>query len=179
MSGDKMGGPAFPGATWSEARRRFRGMRYKAKDDGKYMPSFGELESVVPRDMRCPSCSTEMNWFARDGHKSVMTLQHDRDGSIRMLCLSCNTRHAFCEGDSFYDIPNGHKPCAGCDEIKPLDEFWTDNHRRWESKQTYCKSCAAERGQEWRKANREKYNRYMREYRDKRKQKGRPVASGS
>ena len=49
----------------------------------------------------CPECGTAMNWFTADGASTVATIQHYRDGTIAIVCKSCNTRHAFMDGDSY------------------------------------------------------------------------------
>jgi hypothetical protein len=69
---------------------RFATMRTRAKRDGKTVPDWAELETLTPADMICPSCSRVMNWLAKDGFSTVITLQHDRDGIHRLICLACN-----------------------------------------------------------------------------------------
>jgi hypothetical protein len=52
-----------------------------------------------------------MNWWLTEGSSTVITLQHDRDGTIRLICKGCNSRHHLHPGDSYYQMPRGHKRC--------------------------------------------------------------------
>ena len=55
-----------------------------------------------------------------------------------------------------------HRRCQRCDEYKPLTEF---KRRKTGTYQGYCQPCQREYLREWRAANREHHNAYMREYR--------------
>jgi hypothetical protein len=186
----KDGGAAFPvcskcgnaailkqGHQWlCEKHYRFSSMRTRAKRDGKYVPSYEELESMVPGNMTCPSCKRVMNWRQRDGAATVITLQHNRDGTIQFLCLSCNTRHASREGDSFYnENPQMEKRCPICGLVKPLGLFSTDNGKRWKNKKTLCTECSSKSHKEWVNKNRMDHNAKRRAYYHRRIAAGNPI----
>lgn len=117
---------------------RIKQMIDDAKIDKKLVPTHAEMESlvddVVRREMVCEVCSRKMNWLRKDGHSTMMTLQHDRSGKLRLICLRCNVRHQWCPGDLFYDMPSGHKFCRVCKAIKPFEDFYPHPRRD-------CKVC--------------------------------------
>lgn len=132
---------------------RFSKMQVGARWAGKSVPSTAELDELLPKDMKCPACKRTMNWFSKDGRSTMVTLQHDRNGNHRLICHACNSRHARMPGDSFYEIPAGHKYCSGCANIKPYAEFHKSfTEGRWNNLFQYCKTCVSERGQKRRKA---------------------------
>lgn len=155
-------------------RKRMLQMRWTAKYHGKTIPSISELENLIPKDMKCPVCSRTMNWFRKEGHSTVITLQHDRDGSHRILCQACNVRHAFREGDSFYQSKD-LKRCQRCGELKPYTDFYADNSKRWQNKFGKCKPCTALIGKEYVSKNRRRFNEKRRAYYHKRKTSGNPI----
>ena len=154
---------------------RFGQMRVSAKRHGKAVPSLDEMGRMLPPNLVCPSCNRTMNWRQAEGASTVITLQHDRNGKLRFLCLACNTRHASVENDSFYQIPEGHKRCPRCGENKPLECFCTDNGKRWKNKKSTCKECSALYHSEWVSHNREAYNETRRRYYHARKNAGNPI----
>lgn len=159
---------------------RFGSMRSKAKADGKTVPTRWQLESLTNPDMKCPDCGRLMNWRQKDGSASVASLQHYRDGSLGIVCLSCNTRHASMPGDSYRETPKHQKLCPSCEEIKDGSEFSLDRSRSGEiQRKSFCRSCANKSAIEWKGKNRDKYNEYQRQYRAKRKASGNPVDSGT
>lgn len=135
---------------------RFMCMRTRAQRSNKTVPSYAELDILLQRcQMFCPACKEEMVWESKDNQQRVITLQHDRDGNLRLLCRSCNTRHSSCEGDTFYDIPKDHKICPMCKDLLPFDKFDNDfSGERFANKKTYCKECSKKRLYEWRRKNR-------------------------
>ena len=184
------GGPAFPhcsrcgenavrtqGHQWLCAKHyRFGQMRQKARASGKEVPSHAELHSLPGVDLTCPDCKRRMNWLAHDGADSVASLQHYRNGSMAIVCLSCNSRHASMDGDSFRAMDASSKQCPCCGRIKPSTEFTADNSRSGSLKRkSKCRACADEATTKWKEKNREQYNAYQRAYRAKRKSEGRPV----
>ena len=155
---------------------RFGSMRTKAKQGDKAVPSHEELENMLPKDMICPSCKRQMNWRQKDGASTVLTLQHNRDGSMQMLCLACNTRHVHRTNDDFYkENTETEKQCPKCGKLKPLDEFTTDNSKRWKNKKSFCRECSNKAHNEWLEKNREKQNEWRRKYYHKRKNDGNPI----
>ena len=155
---------------------RFGQMRAKAKAGGKAVPSRHDLALMEGVDLVCPDCGVRMNWRARDGQETVASLQHYRDGSMAIVCLSCNSRHASMDGDSFRAMDASSKQCPCCGRIKPSTEFTADNSRSGSLKRkSKCRACADEATTKWKEKNREQYNAYQRAYRAKRKSEGRPV----
>lgn len=155
---------------------RFGQMRVLAKRRGLAVPSHEVLHGLCDERLICPDCGRLMNWLSEDGMSSVASLQHYRDGSFGIVCRSCNTRHAYMQGDSFRDIPSDHKYCPCCKTSKSRSEFYVDAGRSGELKtKSHCKKCSDEAISNWRKSNREKYNDQQRNYRAKRKAEGNPV----
>lgn len=159
---------------------RFGSMRTRAKRDNKLVPSHDELECMPGSDLNCPDCSRQMNWLAADGQSSVASLQHYRDGSMAIVCRSCNTRHAFMPDDSYRCMPKDHKYCAKCGMTKALDEFYIDDGRGGDiRRKSHCKPCSDKEVSAWKEKNRERYNEYQRRYRARRKAEGNHASSGS
>jgi hypothetical protein len=155
---------------------RFGQMRVTAKRHGKETPSHASLHAMVNDQMLCPDCGVQMNWRAKNGKSTVASLQHYRDGRMAIVCLSCNTRHASMEGDSYCDMPKDHKQCPSCKTIKHQSCFFADNGRSGPIKRkSTCKSCSDDKVKQWKERNRDDYNAYQRAYRAKRKAEGRPI----
>ena len=155
---------------------RFGQMRATAKRHGKFVPAFEVLEIMDGSDLACPDCNVGMNWRAKDGQSTVATLQHYRNGALAIVCRSCNTRHASMKDDSYVDIRKDHKRCPKCGEIKPYDMFYADNGRSGIiRKKSTCATCSDLAVNKWKENNRERLNKYQREYRARRKAEGRPV----
>lgn len=156
------------GRLWLCAKHyRFQQMRAVAQRTQKAVPTYDVLAAILLNlgdNRRCPVCERQMNWLGVDGQATVLTLQHDRDGTIRFLCRSCNTRHAAYPNDEFYSLPPAYKRCPGCEQVLPYAEF-TKDRRRWDEKTTYCKECKYARHTAWIKQNRDRYNRYQRDWR--------------
>lgn len=143
---------------------RFGQMRALARKRGKLVPSHEELHSMAGSDLCCPDCTGAMNWLAIEGQSSVASLQHYRDGSLAIVCRSCNTRHAFMPGDSYRDSPKDHKHCPKCQATKPFTEFSKDSGRSGPMKlKSSCKSCSSKSHTEWQRNNRDHYNAKQRE----------------
>lgn len=166
-------------ARYCSPHYRFATMRTKAKADGKAVPTWEQLEALLTKNgMVCKPCGRTMNWHAKDGADTVLTLQHDRSGAFRFICLSCNTRHAAQPGDSFYDIPQGSRRCSKCLQVKPESDFYGDASGRWNDKKSTCKTCSDGALANYRENNREAYNAAQRDYRARRKAAGNPVKGG-
>lgn len=148
---------------------RFGQMRSTAKRRGLVVPEHAELEALVPDKMACPECSAQMNWLAKCGQSTVASLQHYRDGTLALVCRSCNTRHAFAPGDSFRDAPKDHKHCPQCQTFKPFTDFSADRGRSGSIKlKSWCRACSHAAHTNWRIRNREHYNAKQREGRARR-----------
>lgn len=151
---------------------RFRLMRSKAKADGKAVPSVSELELMLKDE--CPECGAAMNTITREGEQArTASLQHYRDGSMAIVCLSCNARHAAMPGDSFRDMPKDHKWCPQCEMAKPFSEYSADNGRSGPMKlKSWRKQCSSKSHTEWQRNNRDHYNAKQREGRARRATSG-------
>lgn len=155
---------------------RFSRMRHISKYRKKATPTLEWLEDSIPENMICPTCNRVMNWMSYEGRSTMITLQHDRSGELRLICHACNTRHAKQKDDEFYDIPMDRKRCPGCREIKSLDSFWKDNSGdKWKNTFAYCKQCATQRSYDYVRRNREKLREKRREYYHARKASGNPI----
>lgn len=148
---------------------RFKQMQSTAKHDKKYVPSLYELEEATPKDMICGDCGREMNWLSVDARSNGAVLQHYRDGTIAITCLSCNTKHGLMEGDSYRDVPAGHKLCRSCKTIKPLTEFKRRSKDPNDYPKSSCKACELEKQREWRGKNPEKYKALNKKHNDLRR----------
>lgn len=137
--------------------RRFVQMQKTAKQDGKYVPSIYEIEKITPPDMICQDCGVLMNWIDGPNRPSNAVLQHYRDGSLGITCMSCNTKHGMMPGDSYRDFPEGHKLCTACKTIKPLALFSLRKDGKKPYPKSNCKQCDLAAHKEWRKNNPEKY----------------------
>lgn len=188
------GGPAFPcsrcnepalriqGHQWlCEKHYRFGQMRAKAKQTHKAVPSYPQLEAMCKTDLLCADCHLPMCWIAAKGTEElVATLQHYRDGSMALVCRSCNSRHGSMKGDTYRDMPKDHKQCPQCGVAKPFSLFSADNGRSGKMKlKSWCLACSSAAHTKWQKENKDDYNTKQRAYRSKRKADGNPVASGS
>lgn len=102
-------------------------MRYTARRRGLLEPSIRELEDLVrTSEMKCAGCRLPMAWtfkMSERGRRGVISLQHDRSGALRLLCVRCNIRHSDHPGDTFYEIPEGKRFCGRCQTFRPLDQF--------------------------------------------------------
>ena len=169
MSAD--GGPAFhcsrcgvgavrkQGQQWLCARHyRFGQMRARAKRDGKAVPTHEQLAAMLGDS--CGDCGVVMNLLSRVGERErTASLQHYRDGSMAIVCVSCNTRHAFMPGDSYRDMPKDHKRCPQCETAKPFSDYAADNGRSGPMKlKSWCKQCSSASHTQWQRNNREHYN---------------------
>jgi hypothetical protein len=159
-----------------EKHYRFGQMRANAKRDSKVAPTHEQLELMITNQMLCPDCGVVMNWRSKDGRSTVASLQHYRSGRMAIVCLSCNTRHASMDGDSYCDMPKDHKQCPSCKTIKHQSSFAVDNGRSGLIKRkSICKKCSDIKVQQWKERNKDEYNAYQRAYRAKRKAEGRPI----
>ena len=155
-----------------EKHYRFIQMQKTAKTDKKYVPNIFELEKLVPKDMKCQDCGSYMHWIDDANRRLGAVLQHYRNGTLGITCLSCNTKHGLMVGDSYKDVPVGHKLCRSCKTIKPLDLFYKRKDYKVPYPMTKCKSCNHEAHKQWRINNPEKYIASNKKQNDARKIKG-------
>ena len=163
-----------------EKHYRFLSMRVMAKKSNKSVPTYEELEQLIPKNLICQDCEIKMNWRAKNGRSTVITLQLYRDGSYGLVCLSCNTRHQHMDGDSYRTMPKDHKFCPSCKEIKHKDMYFLDSSKGGILKRkSYCNKCSTLKVKNWIERNRDEYNKKQREYRAKRKAIGNPITRKS
>lgn len=145
---------------------RFYFMGYDANKDGKKVPTLAQLETYFSRldGMKCPHCHREMNWLRREGGSTILTLQHHRDGTMGLCCQACNNRHGKMDGDSFNSLKPGERECQACKKIKPFSDFWRAREHQYPGVSNKCKDCSTKNLNKWISANRERYNKYHREY---------------
>ncbi len=124
---------------------RMKQMRDDAKIDGKLVPSWEMLAelflAIAALGLKCPACHRAMNWLKEEGVATIVTLQHDRDGGVRLLCLGCNSRHQHYPADTFYEVPPGHKRCNRCGTVKQFGDFYRDKYNS-NGLRSDCKECA-------------------------------------
>ena len=149
--------------------RRFVQMQKAAKHDGKYIPSLFEIEKITPSDMICQDCGVLMNWIDESNRAATAVLQHYCDGTLGVTCFSCNTKHGHMAGDSYRDLPHGHKLCGACKTIKPLSEFAQRKDGKKPYPMTKCKVCNLEANKKWRTQNPERYRSLNKKHNDLKK----------
>lgn len=133
----------FRGNHWiCIVHNRFDTMTTCARDKGKRIPTYEELSSMaatlIANDMKCWHCGQKTQWAGKRSDTHTITLQHDRSGEIRFLCKTCNARHQFFPGDTFYDVPLDHKFCPKCKRTMHASEFYPLPNGK---PRTYCKDC--------------------------------------
>jgi hypothetical protein len=154
-----------------EKHHRFIQMQKTAQHDGKYVPSIYEIEKLIPSNMKCADCGCLMHWIDDENRSSGAVLQHYRNGLLGIVCLSCNTKHGFMPGDSYRDVPVGHKLCSVCKTIKPLSIFSLRKDGKVPYPLTKCKPCSHKALVNWRNKNPEKYKLINKKHNDLRKEK--------
>lgn len=147
----------YRGERWlCVVHNRFDTMRASAQSKGKIVPTHEQLEEMasilIARGMKCEACGIETQWAGVKGSLSTISLQHDRCGKLRLICMGCNQRHDDLPGDTFYDLPANHWPCPKCKRMLHLSAYYRERAG------VYCKDCRKE-------INREKWavhgKRYM------------------
>jgi bacterioferritin-associated ferredoxin len=141
---------------------RFRQMRDNANTCRKTIPSMEELESLVPPGMMCVVCKRTMTWLAKEkGRSPVISLQHDRDGTHRLICYACNIRHAVLPGDLIYKLDlTRERYCHKCKSVKPLDSFARlikGSPRKTTRLSSQCKACLNALKRDWISRNYERH----------------------
>lgn len=139
-------------------RKRLRLMRYASRQRGKAVPSLDRLQAIADAlvDGECPICKRVMIWSGKVA--SAATIQHDASGAIRIICKSCNSKHAQLPGDTFYDLKPGELFCHRCNSVKAESEFFRDGRCRPRGRASWCKSCKTLATYEWRKKNPQRWS---------------------
>ena len=157
--------------------KRFIQMQATARNDKKYSPSIYEIESLVPKDMSCQDCGITMHWIDNEKRSSGAVLQHYRDGTLGIICMSCNTKHGLMPGDSYREVPTGHKLCRCCKTIKPLSMFSLRRDGKVPYPLTKCKSCMANALKLWRTKNPDAYKAITKKHNDAKRKKNAAINS--
>ncbi len=121
---------------------RFKKMRSGAQQKNKYMPSWEELSEMLPKDMICNICNKQMIWHKKLGKlNDVISLQHDNNGDIRLICFACNIGHRNSKlGDEYFNIQKDHKYCPECEKILSIKSFYKNKSKR-DKHNNICKKC--------------------------------------
>lgn len=138
-------------------------MRNSARASGQYVPTNEELaclvKDLISRGMQCESCTRVMQWAGKNGEGTTVSIQHDRSGRIRLICMLCNVRHDDLPEDTFYELPPNSWRCVGCKTVKPLTEFYPNKVG------CVCKPCRKE-------LNRKMWSRFGKQWSANSKAKG-------
>ncbi len=121
---------------------RFNKMINQAKQGNKYTPSLKELKTMLPINLICPICSKKMIWCTKLGRLGdVISLQHNHDGSIVLICHSCNSAHGQSHlGDKYFNLKENEKYCPKCKEILSIDKFSNTKCKK-DGHNGICKKC--------------------------------------
>lgn len=109
---------------------RITQMRDTARARNKAVPTVEQLEEMfsqlISDGMLCPICRQNMPLTGiRNGKRHVVSLQHDNDGELRLICMNCNMAHATFPGDEFYNNTPGETAyCPRCLKILPYTDFY-------------------------------------------------------
>jgi hypothetical protein len=146
---------------------RFTQMRVNAKREGKKVPSYLELEQMLPKRMICQSCRSKMFWRRKDGGSLVVSLQHNRDGTMAIICMRCNIKHVKYPGDLFFSRDKNCKWCPGCNKEVLLKLFPADKRGHY-GVASRCRECRRDYLRVWnknaRKLNPEKFRNYFKKW---------------
>ncbi len=91
----------------------------------------------------CPHCKRAFTWHSDEsGLGTVISLQHNNDGSLSFLCYSCNTGHGHSHlGDEYLKLdPSVEKYCPACKKVKPLTDF-SSNCCNLSGLSGWCRKC--------------------------------------
>ncbi len=107
------------GCVYCPKHFRFIRMRMHAQRRNKYQPSFQELEYLLiqcGKFIKCSKCDKQMILNLSEGDlKDLITLQHNHDESIELICYSCNCSHAnHTLKDDYFNIIKEHQYCSIC-----------------------------------------------------------------
>ncbi len=121
---------------------RFNCMIKIAKQYNKYVPSLIEIEALFGRlhNMQCPICDKQMIWHSKYGKMSnVISLQHNYNGDILLICHGCNSGHGSSTlKDEYFNLNNDERFCPDCRKILNKDSFHKSSRNKYEG---ICKVC--------------------------------------
>lgn len=129
---------------------RFIRMRGVARTRRVAVPTMSELENMLVKlnGFKCPGCDKKMIWRMGRGLHTVrvISLQHNRDGSMGFLCLRCNSLHRAYPGDSFYTRDRNKKYCRPCGKEVDLNRFYNVIQKNGRAgKMARCGGCESKR----------------------------------
>ncbi len=133
------------GIIYCDKHHRFRKMRQGAKAQKKYVPSWEELELLLfiwCQNFKCPICNKKMIWWSNNKKRAkIISLQHNNDGSILLICYSCNSGHGSSQlGDRYFDLKQNEKYCSDCKRILSKKLF-PKSVRSKDKLMTQCRQC--------------------------------------
>lgn len=107
---------------------KIRGMIGNSKTRGVTVPTVPQLLALfadLKRDgMKCPACKRQMVMHSEYADRaSVVSIQHWADGSISLVCHSCNVRHGAYGDAGFIAAGTDKRHCCECDQMLPLTAF--------------------------------------------------------
>lgn len=140
-----------------------------ARSSGKLIPDRDYLEKLlykISNSMICFVCKNKMVWYQSEGsRKNVISLQHNNDGTICLICCSCNSKHGNSKlGDTFYKLKKEEKYCPNCNKILNVDCFYK-HKKRATGLQIICKKCS----QNYQKNHLNKFREYNKKCRENKK----------
>lgn len=153
-------------------RKKIYMMSYNSAKNGKAFVSTKTIIKLLESsNMLCHGCGQQMVWFAKENTRRVMSLQHNKDGTLELICRSCNTRHSFCPEDSYYTCDPNLQFCRRCKQWKPLVNF---GHKtsKINKRESYCYQCNSDYANAWNKLHREAINTRRRELREIKNDRG-------
>ena len=124
-------------------------------------PSIEQLEHMIEASgLICPTCGKTM-LLDGEPRADLLTLQHDRSGSLNVLCFSCNRRHAEYPGDEFYRFYPNYAFCFRCKALLPVNAFHR-NKSLPSGRQSTCPACGYILHRDWkRKQTKENHSDYQ------------------
>ena len=148
------------GTSWyCEKHYRYHKMRSKAQGDGKVVPTWEQLDEMLLECLNehgelggCPCCGQQMQWKAGADRKigPTISLQHNLDGTMCFICLSCNVGHGKSKmGDLYLDLEYDEKYCPDCDTVKSLDQY-NKNSSNSGGVRGICRECDTNRSRKYR-----------------------------
>lgn len=123
---------------------RFNNMINQAQQTNKYIPNWHELEELFQNlhQMKCPICNKQMVWCTKLGRLGdVISLQHNNNGTIMLICQSCNVGHGHSHlGDKYFSLKENKKYCPKCNKVLYKNQF-NKTKRNKDNCDYLCKQC--------------------------------------
>ncbi len=147
--------------TLSYCRRCYRIMKMLTGAHRRYpgivttWEQIAELWNKAEERGTCPHCLNPMPLYSEDGkRKGMATIQHYDDGTLGIICLTCNLAHSKSPlRDKLFSLQLDQKYCPDCQQVKSRDDF--HNQSKWNGRMTYCKPCQNARNRMIKQHNKE------------------------